>query len=309
MPRTSPTAPRTLSGAEPFNALNLLHQLTLIRTQDQLIAAQAMLRDLTAADRADRGVDSFRYEETLRLLVETYVAQTISQLAAATLRLGDGEVLAFLAASRGPTTLSVVGDAAAMAPELDRLSAALTIPPANLRHVLRGRLAFDRAEVAKLAVHFQVSAAVFSALPWRFAPARPRRFAVLRLSDARLRLRDLTTMIDVALDPDCDYLGLVDCEGAGYRPDPASRYYVQALSAHFNRDPEATLRRFFPARWAREREAKPRLCAQCGAAMIRNGNGTTNHLKGAPHDLMTRDEIDYDKDADHVAIADHGDDA
>jgi hypothetical protein len=41
-------------------------------------------------------------------------------------------------------------------------------------------------------------------------------------------------------------------------------------------------------------------CAECGEPMIENDDGTTNHL-------LADDEIDYDQDEDHVAIAEYPD--
>jgi hypothetical protein len=41
-------------------------------------------------------------------------------------------------------------------------------------------------------------------------------------------------------------------------------------------------------------------CRECGAPMAVNQDGTTNHL--LPSDSGHMDEVDYDRDADHVAI-------
>lgn len=220
-----------------FAALSARCELRPIRCQDQLVKARAVLAELEAIDRAYKSYDAFEYAEVLQALVDRYVAEELEKFR----RVGadDADVLAFLVGLHGYGVGPDAIDA------MTRLGEAMGAPPTNLLAVLRRRRCLSRDEVAKLAVFFEVDAAVFSRRPV-LRIRRRSRFVVGGRNGGPRSLIDQQTNATYVLGDD-DGPTLVDDAGVAWRIPRTALFHDDEFEAQCNDDVDATLRRYFPA--------------------------------------------------------------
>lgn len=299
-----------LTGEETFFQLNEICPLIIPHSPRTAFQVWEMLTALSVGnvDRAKRPKSSFEYENSLRTLFDAHIQKFRADVQDKSARFPDGYVFAFFAAINGypPTTSSWTTDTEINAP-LRRLSDQLAIPPRKLFAVLQCKCTLSREEIHRISKFFCIETSLFK----RIDVTIEHRFHVLREAPELVSIEDVKTGAKVYAD--ATSLVLRDRNGAEYYPPITGKFYGRALAQYVNNDDAVTLAQFFPKQWQIEYGSEPvkpavSLCKTCGDPVVRTALGTTHHARREDHpELYSKDGIDHDKDADHVAIPETGD--
>lgn len=198
---------------------------------DQVPAARAVAARVEAIPRGERTYGQAAYLGALDRLVAAYLEGRRRYLHDRCEP--DARVLHFLLMTTTDPELATV-------PGLARRAG---VPPANLEAVLAGRRDLTRPEIARVTLVLGVAGEPF---PAARLPARPADVP-FRVEESGIRLRVThRPSRRTAYLPDDAVFAIPDDAGNPFPLDRRSPGYAAEVEAQLNRDPEATLRAYFP---------------------------------------------------------------